>query len=300
MPLLPSPIQEIHDPLFERKGLQVFVKREDLIHPVIMGNKWRKLKYNLEKARHQGCSGIVTMGGAFSNHILATAAAASENNLSSTGIIRGEELNPDSNPTLKNAAAFGMQFDFISRERYKCIREHPEQVKEMHPEAYFLPEGGTNDLAIRGCSELIEEIDMDFDFICTPVGTGGTFAGIVKALDPQRHAIGVSALKGGFIHENIRELFSEQQVSKENYILLDQYHFGGYAKSTDELIDFILDFKGKYGVLLDPVYTGKLFYGVIDLIRKDFFKFNHRIILIHTGGIQGIEGYNLKSKRKIR
>lgn len=299
MPQLPSPIQSIYDPLFEQKGLEVYVKREDLIHPLIMGNKWRKLKHNIREAKAHGFKQLVTMGGAFSNHILATAAAAKENNLQCMGIIRGEELNAGSNPTLRQATGLGMQLQFVDREKYRYLREDPSEVSKQFPDDYFLPEGGTNQQAIKGCAELVDEIEMDFDFICTPIGTGGTMAGILEGLKAKSDVLGISSLKGDFVHSMMINLLDQHKIAHNNYQIFDQYHFGGYGKTTDVLIDFIEDFRKKHLILLDPIYTGKLFYGVIDLIKQDFFKFNHKIILLHTGGIQGIEGYNIKNRRKI-
>ncbi len=299
MPMLPSPIQQIFDPLFEEKGVKVFVKREDLIHPVIMGNKWRKLKYNLANAKAQGLETIVTPGGAFSNHILATAAAAKELGLKSIGIIRGEELNESSNPTLQKAVAHGMQMEFISRSDFESIRSDPKIIQRMYPQAGFIPEGGTNALAIKGCAELVAEIKIDYDFICSAIGTGGTVAGVIHGVKLPTRVLGFSSLKGDFVHSMVKSLLTKNDKLKDNYQTFDQYHFGGYAKVTDNLVAFINDFHQKHQILLDPIYTGKMFYGVIDLIKKDFFKFNHRIILLHTGGIQGIEGYNMMNKRKI-
>ena len=299
MPQLPSPIQPIFDPLFEQKGLRVYVKREDLIHPLIMGNKWRKLKYNIQEAKTQGYHRLVTMGGAFSNHILATAAAAKENDLQSIGIIRGEELNAESNPTLKRATALGMKLEFISRDRYGSLRDNALDISKEYPDSYFVPEGGTNMYAIKGCAELVEEIEMDFNYICTPIGTGGTMAGILAGLQGKGNVLGISSLKGDFVHSMMTTLLEQHKMAYKNYQIFNQYHFGGYGKTTDILIDFIEDFRKNHQILLDPIYTAKMFYGVIDLIKQDFFKFNHKIILLHTGGIQGIEGYNLKNRRKI-
>ncbi|XOV92639.1 MAG: 1-aminocyclopropane-1-carboxylate deaminase/D-cysteine desulfhydrase [Bacteroidota bacterium] len=299
MALIPSPIQEIFDPLFEQKGIRVYVKREDLIHPIIMGNKWRKHKYNIEEALKKGFGQIVTLGGAYSNHIVATAAAAKDNNLKSIGIIRGDELKPDSNPTLINAAALGMGFEFVSREEYEILRNDIRQLQSSYPMSFLIPEGGTNELAIKGCEEMVAEINIDYDYICAPIGTGGTMVGILQGLSQEKVIIGVSSLKGDFIHQMVSDLLMTHRIEKKNYEIMDQYHFGGYGKVKDELIDFINDFKRKHQILLDPIYTGKMFYGVIDLIKQDYFKFNRRIILIHTGGIQGIEGYNSKNRRKI-
>lgn len=299
MPILPSPIQQLFDPLFEEKGVKVYVKREDLIHPLIMGNKWRKLKYNLKTANEQCFDTLVTLGGAFSNHIFATAAAAKEQNLKSIGLIRGDELNTNSNPTLKSAADHEMELKFFTRSAYEDIRKNPGCIHKQYPKAYFIPEGGTNALAIQGVVELVHEIDIDYQFICVPIGTGGTMSGLLKGIESQKKVLGFSSLKGKFIHSMIKSLLRENQILNENYQIFDNYHSGGYAKVTEKLIDFINSFSKKHQILLDPIYTGKMFYGVMDLIKQDFFKFNHNIILVHTGGIQGIEGYNMMNKRKI-
>ena len=299
MVTIPSPIQKLNDPLFDEKGLEVYVKREDLIHPVIMGNKWRKLKYNLLKAKAGGHKTILTMGGAFSNHIIASAAAASENGFHSIGIIRGEELTKESNPTLIAASQYGMELIFVSRNQYRNIREDIRQFDGFQEDYYYLPEGGTNSLAINGCAELIGELNIDFDYICTPFGTGGTMAGILKGLNGQKEVLGFPVLKGAFVNKSFQELLNVMNLSFNNYQLIDQYHFGGYGKVNNELIHFINEFTEKHDLLLDPIYTGKMFFGIMDLIKQGLFKQNIRIILLHTGGIQGIGGYNLRNRNKI-
>ena len=299
MVTIPSPIQKLNDPLFDEKGLEVYVKRDDLIHPVIMGNKWRKLKYNLLNAKSAGHKTILTMGGAFSNHILASAAAASENGFRSIGIIRGDELTKESNPTLISAAHYGMELVFVSRSEYRKIREDIQQFDGFRDDVYFLPEGGTNSLAVNGCAELIEEIDINFDYICTPFGTGGTMAGILKGLNGQKNVLGFPVLKGAFVNESFQDLLNRMNLPFNNYQLLNHYHFGGYGKVKDSLVDFINKFKEHHDLLLDPIYTGKMFFGVIDLVKQGLFKENIKIILLHTGGIQGIEGYNLRKRKKI-
>lgn len=299
MPLLPSPIQEIHDPLLANRSIRLFVKRDDLIHPYIMGNKWRKLKFNIEQMRREEKDTIVTMGGAFSNHIYATAAAGKENGIHTIGIIRGEELNEESNSTLRFASSNGMQLSFESREMYGQFRENPDTLKHRYPKAYFLPEGGTNHLAVQGCTEIVEEIDFDFNVIVTPIGTGGTFCGILKGLKSNQHVLGVSSLKGDFIKNEIKNHLKEFDISNDNYTVNTNYHFGGYGKIKPELIDFINSFKEKFNVPLDPIYTGKSFFGVWDMIENDKFEENLRIILLHTGGLQGISGFNRKNEKII-
>lgn len=300
MKILPSPLQSISHPLLEEKNMQLFIKRDDLIHAEIMGNKWRKLKYNLEAMRQQKVQSLVTMGGAFSNHIVATAAAAQENNIKAVGIIRGNELHDESNPTLQFAKQKGMELRFVDRSTFKKWREEPHALTEKYPHHYFLPEGGTNGLAIKGCEEVIREISQDFDVIACPIGTGGTFAGLVSAANDQQQVIGMSSLKGDFIHQEMKKLLHSFHIKSTNYQVIDQYHFGGYGKTSPDLIEFINWFKEYFAIPLDPIYTGKSFFGVWNMIKTDKFEKNIRIVLLHTGGLQGILGFNRKNKNIIQ
>ncbi|WP_436514325.1 1-aminocyclopropane-1-carboxylate deaminase/D-cysteine desulfhydrase [Ekhidna sp. To15] len=300
MAILPTPLQKISHPLLVEKAITLYIKRDDLIHPEMMGNKWRKLKYNLAAIRDQGLNSLVTMGGAYSNHIAATAAAAQENNLKATGIIRGEELNKESNPTLKFASEKGMNFEFVDRTAFRKLREHPHRLIDKYPGHYFLPEGGTNDLAIKGCEEIVKEIDIEFDVFVTPIGTGGTFAGVLKAAENRKKIIGVSSLKGDFIHNEIQDLLKKHQIDYTNYQIIDNYHFGGYGKTNPVLIDFINEFKEKLNISLDPIYTGKAFFAVWDMIKSNKFEKNLKIVILHTGGLQGIEGFNRKNENIIQ
>ncbi|MFK7953464.1 MAG: 1-aminocyclopropane-1-carboxylate deaminase/D-cysteine desulfhydrase [Ekhidna sp.] len=290
---LPTPIQELSDPLFKEKSLRIFVKREDLLHAEIMGNKWRKLKYNLIEAKKQGFSTILTFGGAYSNHIAATAAACKESGFKSIGIIRGDELNENSNPTLQFATKKGMELHFKDRNEYRRLRDDPYQIKEEFPKSYILPEGGTNSLAIKGCSEILIEDKELYDIIVCPIGTGGTVTGIIKSASKNQIVLGISSLKGDFIKEEINGMINFPIFG--NYEVNTQYHFGGYAKTTSELIEFMNLFKEKHGIQLEPIYTGKTFFAVWDMIKHDKFDKNQRIMLIHTGGLQGIEGFNRKN-----
>mgnify|MGYP001818232959 CR=1 FL=1 len=273
------------------------IKREDLIHPIISGNKYRKLKYNVLEARRLKMTTLLTFGGAYSNHIAATAYSAYINNLKSIGVIRGQELEPqiEDNPTLSFAKSCGMQFIFVSREAYRKKSEAPflKGLREQFGDFYVIPEGGTNELAIKGCEEILGPEDAMYDYICTCVGTGGTISGIINASKSHQKIVGFPALKSDFLEQEIRKF-----ATRSNWELVKEYHFGGYGKIKPELIAFINTFKRNYNIPLDPIYTGKMMFGLFDLIEKGFFPKNSKILVIHTGGLQGIAGMNLKLKRK--
>lgn len=274
-------------------SISVHIKREDLIHPIVSGNKFRKLKYNLIQAKTENHETLLTFGGAFSNHIAAVAFAGKEQGFKTIGIIRGDELRDKiiENPTLHFAQECGMQFEFITREAYRHKSEtfFIEKLKEKFGNFYLVPEGGTNELAIKGCEEILTNEDSQFDFVCCAVGTGGTISGIINSILPHQKVLGFPALKGNFLNDEIRNF-----VQKENWELIHEYHFGGYGKVNVELIDFINQFYKDTKIPLDPIYTGKMVFGVTDLIKKNYFAENSKILLIHTGGIQGIQGMNLK------
>lgn len=269
----------------------MYIKREDLLHPFVSGNKYRKLKYNIAQAKAENQQLLVTFGGAFSNHIAAVAYACQEAGIKSIGMIRGEELASSiaENATLTFAQNCGMQFEFVSREVYKSKTDfsYLENLTGKFGKHYLLPEGGTNALAIKGCEAILEDSDADFDFICTCVGTGGTVAGIINSAKPHQKVLGFSALKGNFLEEEIAKF-----VQNKNWALQTDYHFGGYAKVTPELIEFMNEFYLETNIPLDPVYTGKMMFGVIDLIEKKYFPEGSKILVIHTGGLQGIAGMN--------
>ena len=273
------------------------IKREDLIHPFVSGNKYRKLKYNLLQATVENQQQLLTFGGAFSNHIAAVAAAGKMNQVKTIGVIRGDELINAiaDNPTLRFAQACGMQFDFISRAQYRNKTEASflAELEQKWGSFYLIPEGGTNDWAVKGCEEILTEADADFDFICCAVGTGGTISGLINSAKPHQKVLGFPALKGDFLKEEICKFATNQ-----HWDLVLSYHFGGYGKVTPELIAFINRFYLETGIPLDPIYTGKMVFGVIDLIQKGYFPEGSKVLMIHTGGLQGIEGMNLKLKNK--
>lgn len=289
--------QEIKMPVLKEKQVSLYVKREDLLHPLISGNKYRKLKYNLVEAEKRGHDTILTFGGAFSNHIAATACAGNKHGFRTIGIIRGEELQKNflENPTLKLAHEHGMSFKFFSRTeyRFKDGSLFLEKLNHEFGSYYDLPEGGTNTLAIKGCEEILDVSDSDFDVICCAVGTGGTISGIINSSTEEQKVLGFSALKGDFLKEDIRKF-----VTKNNWDLISDYHFGGYAKVTPDLVRFLNDFKKKTDISLDPIYTGKMIYGILDLIQRDRFAPGAKILAIHTGGLQGIQGMNQKLEKK--
>jgi 1-aminocyclopropane-1-carboxylate deaminase len=299
-----SRIQQIHFSDISDKEISLFIKREDELHPFISGNKYRKLKYNLEEALNQKNETLITFGGAYSNHIAAMAAAGFEHNFKTIGVIRGDELANNleeviqKNATLKFASEHNMKFEFVSRSEYrtKTSVTFIRKLKEKFGDFYLIPEGGTNNLAVKGCEEILNEEDAKYDIVCLAVGTGGTISGIINSSKNHQKVMGFPALKGDFLQHEINKYI----LKKENWSLNTEYNFGGYAKITEELITFINKFKNETNIPIDPVYTGKMMFGIVDLVKKNYFKKGTKILAIHTGGLQGIEGMNslLKNKKQ--
>jgi len=293
--------QYINDCLLKKKNITLAIKREDLLHEHISGNKFRKLYYNIIAAKEKSYDTLLTFGGAFSNHIAATAAAGKEYGMKTIGVIRGDELGENlektlrENPTLAFARSQGMRFHFVSRKAYRD-KTRPEFIRnlfELFGKFYLVPEGGTNELAVKGTEEILTPEDKEFDYICSAVGTGGTIAGIINSSFPHQKILGFPALKENFLHRDI-----QKYVHKDNWELIRDYNFGGFAKIDKNLVDFINLFYGLQNLPLDPVYTGKMMYGIIDLIKKDYFPEGSKILAIHTGGLQGKQGMNLRLERK--
>jgi len=270
------------------------MKRDDLIHPHIQGNKWRKLKYNLLEARLSGQNTLLTFGGPYSNHIYALAAAAKLFHFKSIGIIRGHEPEYKSS-TLQFAASQGMELYYMDREMYglKDAQESIESLRVQIGDFYYIPEGGTNSLALEGVAELVKEIAINFEVICCACGTGGTLAGITTAINEQQQAIGFSSLKGeDMLTSKVHKLVDAYQtLPPGNFSVNFDYNFGGYAKVNNTLASFINEFKQRHNIQLDPVYTGKMMYGLYDMIEKGRFQRGTTIVAVHTGGLQGINGY---------
>jgi 1-aminocyclopropane-1-carboxylate deaminase len=289
-----SPVHQIQHKLFDEQGLKVFIKRDDLIHPIISGNKWRKLKYLLKQAQSESKTHLVTFGGAYSNHLLATAAAAARFGFRSTGFVRGEEVNND---TLFLCRLHGMNLIFTDRENY---RDKPTLFNKHfadNGEAFFIDEGGASMLAAKGCSELVDELlNNEYDHIFCACGTGTTAAGIINGLSTNKLSTqfhGIPVLKNGeFLRNEINVFLTEQA----DFHLHTEYHFGGYGKANEELIGFIKQFVASTGILIEPVYTGKMLYALYDLANKKHFKPGSRILAIHTGGIWGLLGMKDKFK----
>jgi 1-aminocyclopropane-1-carboxylate deaminase len=271
---LPSPLVEPHDHRLTRAGVRLYLKRDDLIHPEVPGNKWRKLKYNLAAATEQGHARLLTFGGAFSNHIMATAAAGHYRGFETVGVIRGEEHLP-LNDSLAYAVSQGMRLTYLDRDTYRRKTDPvvlAPLIEQFGP-CYLLPEGGSNGLALRGCAELPAEIDVDFDAICCATGTGGTLAGIAAGLrgDTPR-ALGFAVLKGGrFLDHEVRRLQQEYGTVNDNWSIDYDFHFGGYAKRTPALDEFITDFESRHGIRLDWVYEAKMLYGLFVRITEGAF-----------------------------
>ncbi len=298
-----TPIVQIHDDAIEKYGVDLYIKREDLTDPYISGNKFRKLKYNLIHARKKGFDTILTFGGAYSNHIHAVAYAGFKYNFKTIGIIRGEETLP-LNPTLDDASSFGMDFLYISRTDYRN-KHNPifiNNLKEKFGDFYLIPEGGSNALAVKGCTEILDSVTQPFDHVCCACGTGGTIAGMIAGLEGLKKKWGFPALKnGGFLKKDIAKLiFDYNSKSYSNWDLVTDYHFGGYAKYNMQLINFINRFKELNDIQLDPIYTGKMLFGIYDLIKTEFFKPGEKVLVIHTGGLQGISGFNKRFGYLIR
>ncbi|WP_236808920.1 1-aminocyclopropane-1-carboxylate deaminase/D-cysteine desulfhydrase [Amycolatopsis albispora] len=281
-PRLPSPVTELRDELLT--GVTVFLKRDDLIHPEFPGNKWRKLKGNIEAARE--CGAVVTFGGAYSHHIRAVAAAGARFGLRTTGFIRGEEHLP-LNETLAYAVARGMELHYLDRTTYRA-KNDPEFLAGLRArfgEFHLIPEGGSNALGVRGCTEIVAELDFAYDVVCCACGTGGTLAGIARALPADRQALGFSVLKGGgFLRDDVARLqraaFGE---ATGNWSIELGYHFGGYAKQNNALTGFIREFEAKHGLTLDRVYEAKMMYGLYDLVRQGKFAPGTRIVAVIAG-----------------
>lgn len=301
-----SPLQPIE--LSKDKSIQVFIKRDDLIHSEISGNKWRKLKYNLMQAKSKNIETILTFGGAYSNHIAATAAAGKLFGFKTIGMIRGEK-SKQLNVTLLQAEKNGMSFNYISRSDYKNKKSYElkEELQNKFGNFYLIPEGGANFYGVNGCMEIMDEIDQPFDFIACPCGTGTTLAGIILKLKPDQKALGFSALKDGdFLKTEILNIIAEflgdEKLALEyadKFEIITQYDFGGYAKHTQELLDFMKDFHTSHGLKTDPIYSGKMFFGLCDLLNKNYFKKGSRVVALHTGGLQGIKGFEERHRISI-
>jgi 1-aminocyclopropane-1-carboxylate deaminase len=295
-----SKLEELQFEDLKNRNIKLLVKRDDLIDPYVSGNKWRKLKFNIEIAQLKKSEAILTFGGAFSNHLLATAAACRKAGIRSIGVVRGEELNSQSNDCLRDCATLGMEFRFVDRNEYllRGDASYKASLQSEYPNSYLIPEGGANYYGLMGCSEIWKEIDVEVDHIFTAAGTGTTAAGLLIGKPKNSKIHLVSALKGNFQLKQVEELLFSCFLDEElkNSLLNDlhiyeEYHFGGYAKTTPALFDFIEDMKLSLNLPLDPVYTGKTFYGMLEEVRANSSYDNTTICFLHTGGLLGSRGY---------
>lgn len=289
-----STLQPISHPMFTRHKISVQVKRDDQIDKVISGNKWRKLKYNLLHAKAINAKGIITFGGCFSNHIHACALACKQQQLSAIGIIRGEEDNQD-NYTLAWAKHWGMQLSFVDRKTYRLRNEksYLQHLQQQYPDYLIVPEGGSNTLALIGMAEVIDELNQqsEFDTLLSPVGSGGTLAGLISADKNQHKILGISVLKqDGYLVKQVNDLLPEHAKAHTNWQLMSQYHGGGYAKFSAQDAQRIRSFSAVVGIDFEPVYSGKMILALLDLMSTGYFPAHHRIVLLHTGGLQGLAG----------
>lgn len=280
------------------KNVRLFIKREDLTHPEISGNKYWKMFYNVKKYLEKEVSErkIITFGGAYSNHIAAAAALGREFGIVTLGIIRGDELETtwQENPTLSLAHKNGMTFRFVTREVYRDKETLMKNLQEEFPESLVVPEGGTNENAVEGIQFMLTEETQDFDYLCSAIGTGGTVSGIAKFAKPHQKVLGFKAVKDESLESRISKL-----SGKQNFTLFDASD-GGFGKIIDENVRFINEFYQKFGVVLEPVYTGKMLRKIFELIEENYFPENSKILAFHTGGLQGIEGANEMLKKKNR
>ena len=287
---MPSRLVRIDDHRLKTHKIELWIKRDDLLHPVISGNKWRKLKYCLNHALLLGDHTIVSMGGQYSNHLHALAYAARSLNIKTVGLVRGAQTEPLT-PTLKDCRNWGMELRFVTRSDYRLLRQYrePHEIPDLEPGQYWLPEGGAQKLALSGVAELVDEIDVPFDTLCMPCGTGATLAGCIDALKGTRNIIGFAALKNAsYMTADVTSLLAEPYP---NWCINRHYHFGGFAKTTPELLEFIRLFESMHHIPLEPVYSGKMLYGLYDMIAKGYFRTGQRLIALHTGGLQGKRGF---------
>lgn len=296
MKLLEHKIPIVEIPIESK--VRLFIKREDLTHPEISGNKYWKMFYNVKKYLEKEVSErkIITFGGAFSNHIAAAAALGNEFGIKTLGVIRGNELEDSwqENPTLFSAHQNGMSFRFVTRETYRYKERLMAELQEEFPESLVVPEGGTNENAVEGIQYMLNDETKDFDYICSAVGTGGTVSGLSKFAQPHQKIIGFKAVKDNSLENKIKNL-----SKKDNFTLIDASD-GGFGKITDENVRFINEFYQYFGIVLEPVYTGKMLRKIFEMIADDYFPANSKILAFHTGGLQGIVGANEMLKKKNR
>lgn len=290
-----STLSKIEEPFIQEQKIELWLKRDDLLHPIISGNKWRKLKYILDHALSLETKKIISMGGAYSNHLHALAYIGHQLGIKTGAKIRGEDPI-QLNSTLLDLKQWGMELEFVTRNKYRDLRSYKahDSLPQLQEREYWLPEGGGVSLALQGVKEMVDEILIDYQVLCVPCGTATTLAGIIKGVPYDKQIIGFSALKGAsFLSEDVRVLLDSKLTTQIDWSICLDYHFGGFAKVDSILLDFIKNFETKHCITLEPIYTGKMLYGLYTLIKKGFFKSGQTIIAVHTGGLQGNRGFYL-------
>ncbi|MDT0603294.1 1-aminocyclopropane-1-carboxylate deaminase/D-cysteine desulfhydrase [Thalassotalea castellviae] len=298
-----SELQTLQHPLFEQYQLQVQIKRDDLIDPIISGNKWRKLKYNLKHVKENGYKGIISFGGAYSNHIHALAFACNQHDLHALGIIRGEAHYAE-NFTLSKARKWGMTLHFVDRQTYRerNCEKYLQQLSQQFPDYFIIPEGGSNVLALRGVAEICHELNIQtqYDTLITPVGSAGTISGLISGDNNQHNILGIAVLKQtDYLTEEVSALLNDKHNQPlNNWQIFNNYHDGGYAKFSPESLTKLQAFSAVTGVPFEPIYSGKMILALLDLINIGYFQPHHKIVLLHTGGLQGLGGLIEQNKLK--
>ena len=289
---LPSKITKISSNFLHQKQVDIFIKRDDVIHPIISGNKWRKLKYNFQAASDEGFDKILSFGGVFSNHLHALSYACNYFGFGSIGVVRDTHLKKET-PTLSFCKKNKMKLYYLDRNQYRQKKsiQTINLLRKKFGKFYLIPEGGNNLLGIKGCQEIFDEIDIDYDYLCSPVGTGCTAAGLIKGMKNNKKFIGFAPFTKTIEQsENIKNFCDFQLYN--NWELISDIHFGGFGKIDSNLIKFVRRFKSDFNMELDLIYTGKLFYSLFNMIKNDAFDKRTKILVIHTGGLQGLNGFN--------
>ena len=296
-----TPLQRISDANDSPHSINLWIKREDLIHPQLSGNKWHKLRFNLQHAKESGLNGVISFGGAFSNHLHALAWAGQQQGLKTVGVVRGELTEP-LNPTLADCKRWGMSLIPVSREEYRRRADQViiNRLRASFPDHLLLPEGGANDFAIQGCQQWALEIQQqlpNIDYLCVASGTGATLAGLIAGLPPKVKVLGFPVLKGDSELASRLENWLAPYSNHARWRIIENYHFGGYAKVTQELVQFIDAWQAKTRIPIEPIYTGKLLYGVMKLLEADYFPADSNVVVVHSGGMQGLRGMQAKLKK---
>ncbi len=292
------PIEPFNHPLLLQHDVSIFIKRDDLLHSVVSGNKLYKLMLNLEQFKREDKKTLITFGGAYSNHLHATAFMGRRLGIQTVAIVRGEQLVP-LNPTLKDCTDWGMIIEPVSRGLYRQKHQAPEiqSIIDKYPSPYVVPEGGANRLGVLGAAKMLDDVDQEsLDIVVVACGTGVTMAGLISGCEPHVRVIGFPALKAEkWMGDEVRGWLGVITCANNNWALQHGFHFGGYGKTKPDLLEFMGDMEAGYNLLLDPIYTGKAFYGLLKMIENGEIARGSNVLFIHSGGLQGRRGLSAKN-----